>query len=326
MKSCIIVGAGISGLIAARTLEDAGVRVNVLEKEDSVGGRMRNDRVQKGVFDHGAQFFTVRDARFERMVETWISAGVAKIWTHGFADQNGKKHDDGHPRYRGTHGMTAIAEHLACDLDVQTRAEVTYIRADEQGWKVCTGDLSYTADALLLSTPVPSALALVDGSSITLPIETREALEGIDYDPCIAVMALLDGPSGVPEPGGVQIGGEPLFWVSDNQKKGISEVPAVTIHAGPEWSREHVRSDDDTVVRLLLEEAKGYVRTKVKATAVYRWKYSMPLEPYEEAFVYVEGPPPLIFCGDAFAGPKVEGATLSGLAAAEKLLQSTIRP
>jgi renalase len=326
VKSCIIVGAGLSGLIAARTLEDADVRVKVLEKEDRVGGRMRTDHVQEGVFDSGTQFFTVRDHRFERMVETWLSAGLAEIWTHGFADQNGKKHDDGHPRYRGASGMAAIAEHLACGLYVQTRGEVTYIRADERGWKVCTGDLSHTADALLLTAPVPSALALVDGSGITLPIEAREALEGVDYDPCVAVMALLDGPSGVPEPGGVQIGGEPLFWVCDNRKKGISEVPAVTIHAGPKWSREHIRSDDDTVVRLLLEEAKGYVGPKVKATAVYRWEHSMPLEPYEEAFVYVEGPPPLIFCGDAFAGPKVEGAVLSGLAAAAKLLRSTIRP
>ena len=326
MKSCIIVGAGLSGLVAARTLEDTGIRVKVLEKEDRVGGRMRTEHVQEGVFDHGAQFFTVRDDRFERMVETWITAGVAETWTHGFADQNGKKHDDGHPRYRGTYGMTAIAEHLARGLDVQTHAEVTCLRADERGWKVFTGILSHTADALVLTAPIPPTLALVDSSGITLPIEAREALEGIDYDPCVAVMVLLDAPSGVPEPGGVQIGGEPLFWVSDNQKKGISEVPAVTIHAGPKWSREHVRSDDGTVVRLLLDEAKGYVGTKVRATAVYRWEHSMPLAPYEEAFIYVKGPPPLVFCGDAFAGPKVEGAVLSGLAAAEKLLRSTIRP
>ncbi|MBV9454841.1 MAG: FAD-dependent oxidoreductase [Rubrobacter sp.] len=325
MKSCIIVGAGLAGLTAARILKDTGVRVKVLEKVDRVGGRMRTDHLQEGVFDHGAQFFTVRDERFERMVATWISAGVAEIWTHGFADQNGKQHDDGHPRYRGAHGMTTIVEHLACDLNVQTRAEVTHLRADDRVWKVFTGDLSHTADALVLTAPVPSTLALVDGSSITLPIKARKALESINYEPCVAVMALLEGPSGVPEPGGVQIGGEPLFWVSDNQKKGISEVPAVTIHAGPEWSREHMRSDDDAIVRLLLEEAKGYVGMKIKATAAYRWKHSMPLEPYEEAFVYVEGPLPLIFCGDAFAGSKVEGAVLSGFAAADKLLRSTIR-
>jgi renalase len=134
------------------------------------------------------------------------------------------------------------------------------------------------------------------------------------------VLALLDGESAVPEPGGVQIGGEPLFWIADNRKKGISEVSAVTIHAGPEWSREHMQEDADKVSRLLLEEAKEYLRTGVKATAVYRWDNSQPVDPHDEEFVYVDGPPPLTLCGDAYAGPKVEGAVLSGIAAAEKLL------
>jgi predicted NAD/FAD-dependent oxidoreductase len=139
-------------------------------------------------------------------------------------------------------------------------------------------------------------------------------------------MTLLDGPGGVPDPGGVQIGGDPLFWVADNRKKGISRVPAVTIHAGPEFSREHLHSDDATITRLLLEEAKDYVSTGVQATAVYRWEYSQPANPHDEPFVYVEGPPPLMICGDAYAGPKVEGAVTSGLSAAEKLLESAKHP
>lgn len=320
MESCVIVGAGLSGLVAARTLEEAGVRVAVFEKEEKVGGRMRTDLLDRGVFDHGAQFFTVRDDRFEEMVRGWVSAGVAEVWTHGFADASGKQQEDGHPRYKGTRGMTAVAEHLARNLDVRTGSEVTGINADSRGWEVTAGEFAQTADALIITAPVPAALALVDGNGVPLPEEARRALEGIGYDPCIAVMALLDGSGGVPEPGGVQVGGDPLFWIADNQKKGISGVPAITIHAGPEFSHEHLRSDDAEVVRLLLEEAKDYVRTGVTTTAVYRWEHSAPLVPHEEPSVFVEGPPPLVFCGDAYAGPKVEGATLSGLAAAEKLL------
>ena len=324
MESCIVVGAGLSGLVAARTLQDAGVRVTVVEKEEKVGGRMRTDLLEDGVFDHGAQFFTVRSDRFEEIVEGWISAGVAEEWARGFADASGEYREDGHPRYKGTRGMTGIAEHLARDLTLLTDMAVSRLLRTGQSWEVVAGDSVQTADALII-TP-PSALALVDDSDLPLPEEARHVLENIDYAPCIAVMALLDGPGEVPDPGGVQVGSDPLFWVADNRKKGISRVPAVTVHAGPEFSREHAQSDDATISRLLLEEAKDYVRTGVKATAVYRWQYSQPTNPHNEPFVYVEGPPPLLFCGDAYAGPKVEGAVTSGLAAARKLLESTTSP
>ena len=324
METCLIVGAGLSGLVAAHILQEASIRVTILEKEEKVGGRMRTDLVDDGVFDHGAQFFTVRSGRFDEMVRAWISAGVAKEWTRGFADATGERKKDGYPRYKGTRGMTAIAEYLAQGLDIKVGVEVSGLHKSERGWEVASGGSTHTADALVL-TP-PSALALVDGNGITLSPEARQALESIRYDPCIAVMALLDGPGEVPEPGGVQIGGDPLFWIADNRKKGISDVPAVTIHAGPEFSREHAGSDDDTVARLLLKKAKDYVGTSVKATAVYHWEYSQPANPHDEPFVYVEGPPPLVFCGDAYAGPKVEGAVTSGLAAAEKLLESAARP
>ena len=321
--SSAIVGAGLSGLVAARTLREAGVEVTVFEQEEKVGGRMRTDRLGGGVFDHGAQFFTVRSDRFEEMVESWISAGVAEEWTRGFADPSGEYQVDGHPRYKGTRGMTAIAEHLAQDLDVLTGVQVSGLHWDERGWEIVAGSSVHTADALVLTQP--SALVLVDDNGLPLPEEARQVLENIDYAPCIAMMALLDGPGEVPDPGGVQVGGDPLFWIADNRKKGISGVPAVTIHAGPEFSREHASSDDATVARLLLEEAKDYVRTGVKATAVYRWEYSQPTNPHDEPFLYVEGPP-LVFCGDAYAGPKVEGAVTSGLAAAAKLLESAARP
>ncbi|MDP8952924.1 MAG: FAD-dependent oxidoreductase [Actinomycetota bacterium] len=322
MRSCVVVGAGLSGLTAAQKLQEAGVRVTVLEREDKVGGRMRTELLGGGVFDHGAQFFTVRDDRFEEMVQGWVSAGVAGVWTRGFADASGEKQEDGYPRYKGTDGMTAVAEHVARGLDVRTGSEVTGLDADPRGWKAVAGELTYPADALVLATPVPPALRLIDNNGVSLPAGARRALEGIGYDPCIAVLALLDGPGSVPEPGGVQIGDEPLFWLADNRKKGISEAPAVTIHAGPEFSREHADSDDATAAGLLLEEAKDYVGAEITATAVHRWEYSWVAEPHEEPFVFVEGPPPLVLCGDAYAGPKVEGAALSGLAAAEGLLEA----
>jgi renalase len=320
-ESCIIVGAGLSGLVAAQTLQDAGVRVTILEAEDKVGGRMRTDRVGGGVFDHGAQFFTARGDRFTEMVEAWQAAGVAAVWSRGFADADGNKNEDGYPRYMGVGGMTAIAEHLSRGLDVRTGVEVRRICAHDGGWKTVAEGEEYGADALVLAMPAPPALDLVNGSGVALPSEARRDLENIVYQPCIGVLAVLGGEGGVPEPGGVQIGGEPLFFVSDNRRKGISEKTALTIHASPEFSREHAHTDDARVTQLLLEAAKDYLdSSEVEETTVYRWVYSMPAEPHGEKFVYVDVPPPLLFCGDAYGGPKVEGAVMSGRAAAEKLL------
>ena len=55
-------------------------------------------------------------------------------------------------------------------------------------------------------------------------------------------------------------------------------------------------------------------------TSLARWRYSWVTNPHPEPFFAGSEDPPLLFCGDAFGQPKVEGAALSGLAAADHLL------
>ncbi len=65
-----VIGAGIAGLACARTLAQAGHRVAVFEKSWRPGGRMATRASPFGGFDHGAQYFTVRDARFALALQT----------------------------------------------------------------------------------------------------------------------------------------------------------------------------------------------------------------------------------------------------------------
>ncbi len=53
----IVVGAGLAGLVAARTLTDAGLHVRVLEASDRVGGRVRTDEVDGYRLDRGFQLY-----------------------------------------------------------------------------------------------------------------------------------------------------------------------------------------------------------------------------------------------------------------------------
>jgi renalase len=323
-KSCVIVGAGISGLLAANTLKQEGWTVTVLDK-GGVGGRMATRRVGEGTFDHGAQFFTVRGDRFANLVEGWLRAGVATEWTRGFADAEGQPNEDGHPRYRGSEGMTSIPKHIAQGLDVRTVERVVGVDDGDDGWEIeCESGLRAVGNALLLGAPVPQALDLTSSRSYTLPHGARRQLEAVSYDPCLALMVLLDDSTGVPEPGGMQIKSEPLDWIGDNRRKGISEAPAVTVHAGPEWSRSHFEDDETEITESMISRAGDHLGTDLAralvATSLARWRYSWVTNPHPEPCLVASDDPPLLFCGDAFGQPKVEGAALSGLAAADHLL------
>ena len=325
LDSCIVVGAGISGLLAANELQNAGWRVTVLDKGRGVGGRMATRRFGGAAFDHGAQFFTVRTDRFETFVDGWLEAGAAAEWARGFADAGGNANPDGHPRYRGSEGMTSIPKHLATNLDVRTGERAVRVDRDEDGWTVrCESGASVSGAALLLTAPVPQSLELAESGNHALPYGARRDLENVVYDPCLALMALLDGPSPVPAPGGVQIKGEPLDWIGDNAAKNISDRPALTIHAGPQWSRRHYDDEAVDIARALLDLAGEQLGTDLSAltteTSLHRWRYSWVIEPHEEPRLVASEEPPLLFCGDAFGQPKVEGASLSGLAAADWLL------
>ncbi len=53
----IVVGAGLAGLVAARTLTEAGRQVLLLEASDDVGGRVRTDEVDGYLLDRGFQLY-----------------------------------------------------------------------------------------------------------------------------------------------------------------------------------------------------------------------------------------------------------------------------
>ena len=75
-----VVGAGMAGVAAARTLLQAGHRVTLIEKSRGFGGRMATRRTEFGGFDHGAQYFTVRDKRFETALRS-NATSVVRPWS-----------------------------------------------------------------------------------------------------------------------------------------------------------------------------------------------------------------------------------------------------
>jgi Flavin containing amine oxidoreductase len=55
-KTVVVIGAGISGLAAAKKLQENGFNVIVLEAQDKIGGRLRTNRSLGIAFDEGASW------------------------------------------------------------------------------------------------------------------------------------------------------------------------------------------------------------------------------------------------------------------------------
>lgn len=318
MTRIIIIGAGLAGLSAAQLLTDDH-EVIVLDKGRGVGGRMATRRIGDATLDHGAQFLTTHTDEFADIVRGWVDAGAARSWFDGQVGPHGSLRTDGHPRYRGAPTMNGIARHLALGLDVRTSGHVTSVRADGDGWVVTADAGELRSDAVLLTPPVPQSLALLDAGGVELDPSDAQALRRIEYDPCIAVLAVLDGPSSLPEPGAVRPATGPIAWMADNQRKGTSAVPAVTVHTSAEFSRDHWDEPDEVVMAAVLDAAGLLHRAIAGLVQVHRWRYAKPVVSHAARSLTAVGTPPLVFAGDAFGGAAVEGAVLSGRDAARQL-------
>lgn len=319
-QPAIILGAGLSGVVAARQLATSGRRGTVIDKGRGVGGRLATRRLEGAVLDHGAQFFTARSDAFARFVDQAITAGVVTEWCRGFGET------DGYPRYRGTNGMTSLAKWLARDLDIQLAVQARAIACDgetvrfiaDDGSTICAG-----RDAVV-TAPIPQMLALFDAGEIELPDRLDADLRAVRYHPTLALLAVIDGDGAVDEPGGMQLDDGPFTFIADNMKKGISHRRALTFHANHAFSARSFDDDPDQVQAELLAFAAPWIgESTVVTSQLKKWRYAGPVSPLSEPTEYIDiGACRIALAGDAFAGPKVEGAFTSGLAAARALLRT----
>lgn len=320
----IIVGAGLSGLLAAREVQQRGHSAILLDKGASVGGRLATRRIGSGQADHGAQFFTVRSDRFQQEVDAWLAAELLFEWARGWSD--GSLHrviPNGHPRYGVHGGMNALAKHLAVGLDVRTNVLVESVRRDAGEWQIDTAESGqFRGRALLLTAPVPQSLGLVNAGGIELPLDDLATLQSVTYAPSLTGLFLVDGPVYIPSPGAIQRAAMPVRWVADNHRKGISPGATVlTVQASPEHSRAAWDKSDDAILEDLRVGFDLFMGSQaaVREAQLKRWRFALPEVIYPESCLLIEDDAPLAFAGDAFGGPRVEGAALSGLAAGEAL-------
>ncbi len=334
-----VIGAGISGLFAARTLKDHGMKVAIFEKGRGVGGRMSTRRIGSRdvgfTFDPGAQYFTARDPRFIRYVDSWIEQGVVAKWPNqelgndqqiavledGIIKSESKSDD----RFVAVPTMNSICRHLAADIEIQTQTRVAKINSVENGVELFgeSGNALGKFDRLIVSAPAAQAAELL----VNFPA-SAEPVAKIKMNPCWATMVALEKPV-TDQWVGAFLHGSFLSWASRNSTKPgrNRDVEHLVIHASPEWTATHWEHDSDEVAQMMLAEfwkVSGVSPKPHNHLQSHRWKYAIPVDP-SEARCFADESAVIIVCGDWASSPRVEGAFLSGMAAAGRIL-GTLSP
>ncbi len=318
-----IIGAGVAGLTCARELATAGFKVTVVDKGRSPGGRTATRRKEPGLeFDHGAQYFTARDPRFQKVTADWIQRGVVAEW-HGRIvrlEAGVATETTPLPRYVGTPGMSAMAADLASGLHVHSGIQVVRIHRDSAGWSLTTTTTTTEVhgpfESLVVTLPSPQTAALLNDH----PFGQLSA--AVPMTPCWAVMVAFDSKFEVPWDGAF-VHGSPLSWVARNSSKPgrNQQLDTWVLHATSEWSETHLEQSPESTGTELLAAFARLVDAPLPAQCylqAHRWRHSLGSDPSERK-VLVDAENRLVVCGDWLSGGRVEGAFLSGLDAAVRV-------
>ena len=332
-----VIGAGIAGIACARTLMQAGHEVTVFEKSRGTGGRMSTRQTEFGSFDHGAQYFTVRDARFERALAT--ASGLVRPWsanTVRILDELGRVVASALPpkeaHWVATPGMNALVRQWAKPLADAGRLmlETAVIRLEPdklspKRWQLQTEGPGASRrvhsgfDAVILALPSVQVQALLISSQLGKSL--LAAMGDVSVAPCWTLM--LAFPKAV-QPNLPHIGPHwnaarsthhRIAWLArESSKPGRGPIERWTVQASPEWSQRHLEDDTERVKAKLLKaftEVTG-IRAEPPHAAVHRWRYAQTTQPLGQSHLW-DAKSGLGACGDWCLGHRVENGFVSGL-------------
>ena len=329
-----IVGAGMAAITCARTLVQAGHRVTVIEKSHTVGGRMSTRNSAFGTFDHGAQYFTVRDPRFAQALQTtpktckpWSANTVRVLDAHGMVAAAGLPAREAH--LVASPGMSSLVKQWAApllNLELQTR--VIAIETDAlntQQWQLRTTGTDDSVhvysgfDAVVLAIPSPHAQALLATCKKGAALASK--ISKVTVDPCWTLM--LAFPQAMqpnmwtlgPQWNAARSTHHRVAWLArESSKPGRGPIERWTVQASAAWSQEHLQDDAKRVQAKLTKaftEITG-IRAEPAHADVQRWLYAKTATPLGKSHLW-DAKAGLGVCGDWCLGHRVEDAFVSGL-------------
>ena len=308
-----IIGSGIAGLTVASSLQTIA-DVTVFEKSRGVGGRMATRRIGDVSFDHGAQYFTVRDEDFRLEMDGAFRAGLVTPWTGDvvslMAGGPERRVVPSTTRYVAVPSMTALPKAMAEGLDIRLEFRVAEIVGEPGRWHIRSDDaVEGPFDWVVATAPAPQTAALLPAS-----FSHHDTLREVGMHACFTLMIKRD--SSVAAPFAAAYVSDPVIgWIAYNQTKPGRAAPAtLVVNSNGVWADANIDMPLDAVRRLMIESLQSIIAVEameVESAVIHRWRYADVHNPARQSFL-LDQDAQLAACGDWCIAGRVEAAYLSG--------------
>lgn len=293
-----IIGAGISGLTLAKSLQQQGYSVAVFEKARGTGGRLSSKRVAIDrsitdaqqtymAFDLGCVSISAQTEEFNQQLKQWQEEGIVSPWW-----QESSVLGDGRIHYVGTPRNSALTRYLSSGIKCYFSTRIHKLeQVNEQGediWLLLSAEeheldgtdkntLIAKAKNVILATPPAQAHDLLPKDSVL-----RKALESVDVAPqWVMGIEAEEIPLELTELN--ILDHKVLYSISRETLKperATSDNNILQIQATAEWTHNHLDLSQEQVSQLLTEELAQYLlhkfdhQLKVVHSYSHRWLYS----------------------------------------------------
>jgi predicted NAD/FAD-dependent oxidoreductase len=207
---------------------------------------------------------------------------------------------------------------LAQSLEIHTSQTITSMNRLQHQWQLNTAEhglLDYQPDWVVLAIPAPQALAL----TAAIDPEITKLHEKAKTEGCWTMMLRLNEAIAMPfEVAFINDG--ILSWVARNNAKPQRTGEEVwVIHAQSQWSQDHIDADPQTIAPHMIAAFIALGGKAPAEYAIHRWRYASSDPAYQPRF-HCNSEQGIAYCGDWLHGGRVEGAWLSGQAAANAII------
>jgi len=273
-----IIGAGFAGLVLARDLA-LQADVTLFDKARGVGGRMTTRYAPPFYFDHGAPFFTVHSAAFERFLKPDKEDGTIQPWEGRVVTlEPGKplaSHTWHEPHFVACPNMNSLCKKWAAKFSVHTSMKLENLEKRREGWFLTfsTHELMGPFDWVLSTAPPQQTLSLFKSH-----IPNSTPMHTCSMEGCITLMVGLHDlwdPSWI----NAYVKESPLHWIGINSTKpGRSqEVTCIVAHSRNNWAELHMEEDTNKLQNLLLHELQRLINVQISSkdyVSLHRWRYA----------------------------------------------------